>query len=172
MARGRRRQAPRRGYYWDGLQVGSTNIGSSGTVFELVNPVAQEFMPATLVRVRGYLQIANSGTDAANGGVQAAAKLMYIEVNDAGTITGDHQAIDTDEEDIAARQLWTWQGQLQERGAAADASDTDTVRIEVDVRVKLKLVASGKKILALLMDASSANRAVANMYLRCLLMHA
>ncbi len=168
--RGRGRQAPRRGYYWDGLQFPITNISSAGTIFELVGPTAQEFMPGTIVRSRGHLTLKNAGTDATNGGVEAALKMMYLEVNDAGTVTGDHQAIDTNEEDIARRQLWTYHTVMAQREGAT--VQPDTVRLEVDVRVKIKLEASGKMILALLADAAAGNRAQLSGYLRTLIMHA
>ncbi len=165
MSRGKRRGAHRRGYYWDGLQFPTTAIPTTGVAFELIGPTAQEFMPGTLVRVRGHLSIASAGTGVSDVGL----KLMYLEVNDAGTITGDHTAIDTHEEDIAMRQLWTYFTQV--RGATSGQPDAQ-LEIEVDVKAKLKLVASGKWILALLADAVTTNQANMAGYLRCLIMHA
>ncbi len=169
MPRGRRRQAPRRGYYWDGLQWPSTDVGTAGVALELIGPVAQEFMPGTLVRVRGHISLINGGSDSTSGPTTMGMKLMYLEVNDAGTITGDHAAIDTHEEDIAMRQLWTHHARL---GQSVAAGPEATVDIEVDVKAKLKLVASGKWILALLLDATPINRAQTVGYLRCLIQHA
>lgn len=167
--RRRGRGSPRRGYYWDGLQFINTDIPTAGAAFELIGPTAQEFMPGTLVRIRGSLTAINAGSDSTNGGVNLGLKIMYLEVNDAGTITGDHSAIDTHEEDIAMRQLWTWHGRL---GQSVAAGPDDKEQIEVDVKAKVKLVASGKWILALLADSATANRAQLVGYLRCLIMHA
>ena len=166
---GRGRQAPRRGYYWDGLQFANTDIGTTTVVFELIGPTAQEFMPGTLVRTRGHLTVINGGSDSTNGPTTVAMKLMYLEVNDAGTITGDHAAIDTHEEDIAMRQLWTHHHRL---GQSVAAGPEEGLSIEVDVRAKVKLVASGKWILALLAQANNANRSQLSGYLRSLIMHA
>ncbi len=161
----------RRGYYWDGIQFPLTNVSSSSTALELVGPVAQEFMPATMVRIRGHLTFSNSGSDSATAGAELAAKIAYVELNDAGVITGDLAAIDTHEEDIAVRQLWTYYSRFQAAGANADAGDIDRVRIEIDVKVKIRLEASGKKSLWLFTDASPTNRMQVAGYLRCLLAH-
>ncbi len=162
---GRGRQAPRRGYYWDGLQWPSTAIVTAGTAFELVGPTAQEFMPGTITRIRGFITMMQSSTT----GGQLAHKIMYLEVNDAGAITGDHQAIDTDEEDIAMRQLWTHQ--MSSR-AVATSDGQENLNVEVDVRVKVKLQASGKWILALIADATTASTYITSGYLRALIQHA
>ncbi len=165
----------KRGYYWDGLQFPPTNIASTTSVFELVGSTAQEFMPATMVRIRGHLTLANNGSDASTAGVDCGLKIMYVEADDALLMTGDHQGIDTHEEDIAARQLWTYHDRLHERGTGTDTdggkSTIDTVRIEIDVKVKIILVPSGKKLLVLLADASAANRLQLSGYIRCLLQH-
>ncbi len=160
MARAGRRSARRTGYYWDGLQWPATAISAGNTLFELIGPTAQEFMPGTLVRVRGHITLRpDTATDN-----EVVMKMMYLEVNDAGTITGDHQGIDTHEEDIAIRQLWTYdyqQGTVQGQPVTA----------EIDVRVKVKLSASGKFILALLADAVSGSRTSLSGYLRALILH-
>ena len=166
---GSRGSRPRRGYYWDGLQFGSTAITTSGASFELINPTAQEFMPGTLVRIRGNLTLQNAGSDKVNGNVSVGLKIMYLEVNDAGTITGDSAGIDTHEEDIARRQLWTHHALL---GSSGSTSNWATQFLPVDIKAKVKLESSGKMILALLADASQTNRAVIAGYLRCLIMHA
>ena len=162
-------RASRKGYYWDGVQWPNANISATGTELELVNPIAQEFMPSTLVRIRGFVQFSNTGSDAATGGADLGAKILYVEVNDAGAVTGDHAAIDTHEEDIARRQLWTYFTRFPAGGSTSAASET--VRIEVDVRVKIKLEASGKNILLLLLQATNSNRIATAGYLRCLLLH-
>ena len=154
----------KRGYYWDGLQFPATTVPSTGASFELIGPTTQEFMPGTLVRIRGHLTLMSTDVSSTEVGM----KIMYLEVNDAGTITGDAAGIDTHEEDIARRQLWTYYTTL--RGATAGQPD-DVARIEVDVKSKLKLEASGKMILALLADATTSSRASVSGYLRCLVMH-
>jgi len=160
----RGRQAPRRGYYWDGLQLPTTTLASP-IVGVLSGTTAQEFMPGTIVRCRGWLNFVSTATSATD----VAAKIMYVEVNDAGTMTGDHAAIDTHEEDIANRQLWAYYGMV--RGATAGQPD-DVVRLEIDVRAKVKLVASGKWILALILGGTTgANASVAGQ-IRTLIMHA
>ncbi len=153
----------RSGYYWDGLQFPLTNITASSVVFELVGPTAQEFMPATVVRIRGQLIYAHS----ADSPVQGHLKLMYVEVNDAGTMTGDHAAIDTHEEDIAARQLWTDSFVFRDE---TDGSQT-TEKVIVDVKTKLKLSSGGKHILVLLAEADVTSRVSIAGYLRVLMLH-
>ncbi len=173
MPRGsRRRYAPqKRGKYWDGLQWPLTNTNVAGTVLVLVGSVAQEFMPATMTRIRGFISLSNSSTDAATAGVTVGAKIMYVELDDALAMTGDHAALDTHEEDIAQRQLWTYHHRLHAAGANLDAGDIDRVTIEVDVKVKIVLEPHGKKALVLLLDASDTNRVQSVGYLRCLLVH-
>ncbi len=157
--------------YTDGLQWPLTNVPSTGVVLVLVDTTAQEFMPATLQRIVGYVDIANSGSDAATAGSDAAFKIMYVEVNDAQTMSGDHAGIDTHEEDIAQRQLWTFNGRFHTMGANADAGDIDRLRIPIDMRGKLKLEPHGKKLLVLIGDATASNRIQVTGYLRCFLKH-
>ena len=163
------RTSKRRGYYWDGINWPNTAIASAGTIFEVIGPTAQEFMPGTLVRVRGQVTLMNSGANKAASGISYGLKLMYVEINDAGTVTGDHQGIDTHEEDIAQRQLWARMGRLSVTDASANDASID---IEVDVKAKLKLRASGKWILALLADANADTKLEMTGGLRALIMHA
>ena len=170
---GRGRQAPRKGYYWDGLQWPATAVpaGPAQTILVLVDSTAQEFMPATLVRIRGNLWVQNSGSASDAGASVINAKLMYVEVDDAQTMSGDHQAIDTHEEDIAIRQLWAHTF----RGAATVAGSEDeavVIDAEIDVKAKVRMKASGKALLLLLMETSSpALFWTTGGYLRCLLQH-
>lgn len=161
----------RRGFYWDGLQWPLTNVSQTGAALVLVDTSAQEFMPATLVTIRGWIHFSNSDTDAATGGVTVGGKIMYVEVNDAQSMTGDHAAIDTHEEDIAQRQLWTYHNRLATAGANLDAGDIHSVEVEVNVKVKIKLEPHGKKLLVLLLDATVASRMQTVGYLRCGLVH-
>ncbi len=168
-SRGRSRSRKR--VYTDGLQWPLTNIGASNTLFELIGTTAQEFMPAKLDRIIGNMTLANSGSDAATAGVDVGLKIMYVEVNDAQTITGDHKGIDTNEEDIAQRQLWAWHGRLQTMGAAADASDIDVIQFDIDTHGSLTLEPHGKKLLLLIADATAANRAQITGNIRIFLEH-
>ena len=154
------------GFYWDGLQVPSTNVTTAGVVNVIVDTTAQEFMPATVVSVRGFLNLTADGSDAANGRVRIAAKIMYVEVNDAQVMTGDHNAIDTHEEDIAQRQLWSYSSLLpanQSGGAAAFEN------VELNVKTSIRMEPHGKKLLVLLLQSDVANRARFALYSRVLL---
>ncbi len=153
----------RKGYYWDGVQFPRTAIVSGGNAQILVDSPAQEFMPATVVRIRGHM-VYTPSSDAVN---EVFSKIAYVEVNDAGNITGDMAGIDTSEEDIAVRQLWTHvYGQ-----AAVTLSARRTSTVEVDVKVKIKLESSGKKKLILFIDTVTTGRTDVSGYLRVLLQH-
>ena len=158
--RGGRKSGPKAGYYWDGLQWPATALTTAPSLFELIGPTAQEFMPGTLVSIRGF--IALRGSHASSMG-DVIHKIMYVEVNDAGTMTGDHAGIDTHEEDIAQRQLWTHHAVV----GHLDASP-EVITIEVEVKVKLKLEPHGKKILVLLADVVTNSTVTSSGYLRCL----
>jgi len=129
-------------------------------------------MPSTLVRCRGWITFAHTGSLAETVPAELAAKLMYLELNDAGTITGDATAIDTHEEDIAARQLWTYHTLMAAAPGAGEEAEGPHVTIEIDIKAKIKIFPSGKKALVMLVDASATNHFVCAGYVRCLLMHA
>ena len=155
------RPMPRRnhGYYWDGIQIPNTNLGASIAAPVIVDTTAQEFMPATLIRVRGHLSL-KATTSTAN---VVRAKMMYVEVNDAQVMTGDHAPIDTHEEDIAQRQLWTHQ-------YIQSAINTNgSVDVPIDVKAKLKLEPHGKKLLVILIEAANTTRTEFALNVRCLL---
>ncbi len=149
-------------FRWDGLQWPPTNLTTAATVFVLVDAVAVEFMPATMVSVRGILTFQATST-ASN---RVVAKLLAIHVNDAGTMTDDITGIDTDEEDIAVRQLWTY-SYAQPTVATDNGKKTESV--EVVVKTKIALPASGKTLIALVMNAQVTTRSESIGYLRCLL---
>ncbi len=157
-------RAKKRGYYWDGLQWPSTTLTTAGVAFVLVDTTAQEFMPATVERVRGF--ISYRCFHATETGI-VGMKVMYVEVNDAQTITGDHAAFDTHEEDIAQRQLWTHHGMV----GALDEPGPNVITIEVDIKVKIKLEPHGKKLLILFAEVTTANAVASVGYLRVLLAH-
>ncbi len=163
----RRRQSgprPKPRYYWDGIQWPSTTITTGQTIFELVSPTAQEFMPATLERIRGVICLRGIH---ATSEATVGQKIGYYEIDDAGNITGDVSAIDTHEEDIALRQIWSQHTLL----GAEDQPGPGIINIEVDVRAKVKFSASGKMILALIQEVAAASTAVSAGYLRCLMRH-
>ncbi len=165
------RSSRRRGY-WDGNQWPSTAIPTGGTVIELVNTTAQEFMPATMVRIRGHICLAHTGSAAESAVVEVFQKIMYVEVNDAQAMTGDHMGIDTHEEDIAQRQLWTHATLMSTDNAVSGTeSGGPTLQIEVDVKVKIKMEPHGKKLLVLLQDSTATNHVNSVGYLRCYLQH-
>ncbi len=157
---------PKPTFKWSGLQVGSTDVPTTGVAFVLVGGVEIErYGKCTVMGVRGWMEFANSDSDAANGVVRANAKLMKLQINDAGTLTGDDQAIDTNEEDIAKRQLWTYQSILTKQ--LADGLTHRRVQ-SVEVRVKVVL-GHPKEELVMLCDSSASNRLQVNLYLRALL---
>jgi len=155
----------RSGYYWDGLQWPLTTIAATpGTAFEIIGPTAQEFMPGTLVRCRGQIVTAH----AADSPVQGMLKLMYVEFNDAGAMSGDHKAIDTHEEDIAARMIWTDTFAFRDETDGSQTKD----KVDIDVKVKVKLSSGGKHGLVLLAEADVAARVSITGFLRALILHA
>jgi len=151
-------------YYWDGLQWPETTLGSSRVILILVGTTATEFMGRTLVSVRGYLSFLSLAT--ANP-VRVASKLVLIELNDAGTITSDVFPIDTHEEDISWRQLWSYSNLLSEAPTAGN-SILAGAQIEINVKVKIKLPNDGKHALALISQADVASSCSFAGYLRCL----
>lgn len=161
-----RRKRP--SYYWDGIQFPLIPISTTGIALILVDSTALEFMPRTLVRICGNLTIINNDSDSGTGSVDVGLKIVGMQVTDAGTTGEDINAIDTHEEDIARRQLWTHYVTLGD-DATGSGGSSDNVKIEVDVRVKLKLSASGKMLLALFGQSSIVDRANISGYLRCLL---
>ncbi len=156
--------AGRSGFYWDGLQWAATAVGITDVFFVLVGGVAQEFMPSTLVRVRG--NIALRGFHATQA-CDLQMKIMYVEITDAGAVSGDHNAIDTHEEDIAIRQLWTYTTVV----APVDEPGPNVLTIPVDIKAKVKLEPSGKKALVLVVATTLDTAVFCTGYLRCGLLH-
>ena len=153
-------------YKWSGLQAGSTDVSTSGTAFVLVGGTeVEQYGKCTVVSVRGTLEVANSDSDAANGVVKYGIKLMKLNINDAGTITDDAFGIDSHEEDIAKRQLWTQHGVLTKQ-LADGATHRRQFILNVGVFV---ILANPKEELIMLLDAGNADRLQANCYLRVLL---
>ncbi len=160
------RGGKRRLYYWDGIQIARSAVDTALTPIELIGPIQQEFHGGTLVRVRGWISLENAGSAGAGSGATVVLKLMYLEVNDAGNLTGDATPIDTNEEDIAARQLWMYSGRFDKLAIAGDVVQGQ--QIEVDVKSKVKLAPAGKHILVLLAEANVANVVGITLYLRAL----
>ena len=156
-----RRRRPRRASYWDGIQFASTALTTTDSLFELVGTTRQEFMPSTVVRILGDLSFRG-----VNATVQTTvtAKIMYVEVNDAQTMTGDHSSFDTHEEDIAQRQFWNFTTFIN----PLDEPTGQLVNVHIDVKGKVKLDPAGKKLLVLLIRASGASSATVAGYVRVL----
>jgi len=155
----------RRSYYWEGAQWANTNVSTSGTLIQLASVTGGEFMPRTLKVIRGNIRFTNAGTDSLNGDVHWGAKIMPLTLTDGGALTGDVNGIDTDEEDIAWRQLWMYSNQLHQEQTGTKA---DTIDVEIHIKVQWKWPPTGKHILGLLVDAAITNRLQTSGYLRCL----
>ena len=91
---------------------------------------------------------------------------MRLEVNDAGTLTGDDQGIDSHEEDIAKRQLWMSSGTIFEEVPAA--MGVREVNFIINVNVKI-ILGHPKQELIMLLDSSANSRLQTTGYLRVLL---
>ncbi len=157
-------------YKWTGIQFPLANVVVAGLYHEIT--LASDLENAgnvTLERIRGFIMISNSGSDAATAGVECGLKIMETRLDDALNVSDDTQGIDVHIEDIATRQLWTYYTRLHAMGAAADASDIDLRQIEIDVRVKVKILGGGKSSVGLFSDAGSVNRVQIAGYLRGLL---
>ncbi len=156
--------------YWDGLQFPSTAIPTTRLILVLVDAVASEFMDRTVVSVRGFLNYHATGSDSDNGIVRVASKLVGARFIDAGTIAEDVQPIDTHEEDIATRQLWTHSCVLAGSPAGAEfrASGAGILNLEINVKVKIRMTPDGKMRLVLIIEADVPNRALVAGYLRVL----
>ena len=155
-SQGRGRQRP--SYQWGGLQINSTtDIPATGVVLVLTDQGTIERHGAlTVERVRGTIQLSNDDTDSANGGVTIASKMMVFEIDDAGNISGDHAALDTDLEDISARILWQ---DIVHLGAETATDFQATERFwEIDMKARQRMSAP-KQVLGILLDASVSNRA-------------
>ncbi len=146
------------------MQWPQTALSATDIVLVLVDTTAQEFMPATLMRIRGNVTLRSFH---ATQNTRITMKILYVEVNDAQSMTGDHSSLDTHEEDIAIRQLWTYSTVMP----ALDELGGLIKDVEIDVKAKLKLDPSGKKLLVLLARADSGSQALLSGYLRCLLHH-
>ena len=119
-------------------------------------------MPATLMSVRGWMTYIQTADTA----VHFASKMMLVEYDDAGAMPMDHEAIDTDEEDIARRQLWTYYGYFNPRAATT----REQITIEVNVKIKIRIPSAGKHALVVVSDAEVTNRVFIAGYLRGLLL--
>ncbi len=160
---GRGRSKPT--YKWTGLQWSPTDVGTAGVAFVLAGGVEVErYGKCTVERVRGFIRCANTDSDSLNGVARLGLKMMALEINDAGTKTGDDSGLDTDEEDIAKRQLWTYYTVLEPEEDAYN----DVVRIEIDVKVRIFLM-HPKQELMLLADCAVNDRLRVDGYLRVLL---
>lgn len=153
-------------YYWDGVQFPPTLVTTARLFSVLVDRVDSEDRGRVLQTIRGYLTYQNGGTDAQNGAVRVVSKIMMFNLNDAGAVTDDTGAIDTQEEDIALRQLWTYSTVLP--GALGLPADSLPVTIEIEVKVKIVIPPNGKVNVALMTAADVTNRCLLSGYLRAL----
>ncbi len=147
--------------YWDGLQWPLTSVagGGSQTLLELVGATATEFMPRTMVAVKGQIVIVSASVSSDD----MQQQIRMVELNDAGGLTGEVNAIDTNEEDIARRILWS------NTAHSISSAVHLPVTIEVDIKVKIKIPPTGKHIIALLQSSVTGSRMSTVGYLRCYL---
>ncbi len=148
---------------WGGIQWIRTNIPVAGIFQDLGDTLTSENRKRTLDGVRGWMLLANTGSDAGTAGVEAAAKLMVLNADDALAITDDAQALDTNLEDIQRRQLWTFASTLEVR---SNNTNQQHVLFEINVNLAVKLDQTPKMILGMLIDASVVNRVQSSGYLR------
>ncbi len=170
MARARQRRSGGRGRssarngYWDGIQLPEIVVNTIGAAPIIVDGVSHETNNGVVERIRGWITIRNGGTDSLNGIVECGIKIMHVTFDDAQVMADDNRGLDTDEEDIARRQLWNYHTVLPAQPAAA-AVEPD-VRIVVDVKAKVKISGSGKEGVVVLVDAGINARLVFSCYLR------
>ena len=172
MARGGRGRSggggSRRRFHWDGLQIGSTGVAQAGAALVLVDGKTVEDRPGTVTRIVGDITLGNWGTAAEAAKVVYYCKILMVELNDAGSMSGDHAGLDTHEEDIGARQLWTAAGLLPE--SATDVGENEGyVNLHIDVKGQQRMPPGGKHALVLLIDADGDNRLVIAAYVRVLM---
>jgi hypothetical protein len=164
---GRGRLRPR--YVWTGIQVNAPqDVTAVGTVNIIVSEAVLDAHGSNVVieRIRGNVHYTNDDTDAPNGTVRVAHKILVANVNDAGGVTDDINALDTDEEDIARRILTQFIHVLGAE-AATDFLQTE-LDVEIDVRVKIK-IKDPKMVLAIFQQSTTINRARSVMNLRALM---
>ncbi len=122
-------------------------------------------MSRTGVSIRGWLTYSNSGSAADIGQVRVVSKILVASLLDSGGVSDDTKAIDTHEEDIAWRQLWTYSTLLESPAVILEGRN---LTIEVNVKVKFKLPNDGKHALVMMTQSDVVNRATLTGYLRVL----
>ncbi len=159
-----RQQRRRTKYMWSGIQSSSpTNIPIAGLASVLVSEAfVRTHGNLTVVRIRGDITMQNGGSDAAAGDVGVAYKILVVNQNDAGAISDDVQALDSDIEDISRRIL----DQAFARLGSTSSVLPSERRLEIDVKVSVKVIV--KQELVCLFDASVVNRGQAHTNLRAL----
>ena len=152
-------------YKWSGLQWENIAVSANGVALILVGGVEIErYGKCTVQAIRGGMTFHNTDSDAAGGVVRVGAKIGVYNVNDAGTLTDDVAGLDTHEEDISKRQLWTYTDFFR-------ASATNlTVERRVEVYVKAGIIlGDAKSELMLVANSSVVNRVRVTGYLRALI---
>ncbi len=147
-------------YKWVGIQWPGTALAATQTSFNIVDSLdIDENGGATMIRVRGNIMLRQNNV----GFTEWALKMIMDNVDDAGTLTSDASATDTDAEDIARRQFYTRRGVFN---AVSSLENSNTIDLEIDVRTKVKIRA--KQSIFLIGDSLTA-RVTCVGYLRALL---
>ncbi len=157
-------------YFWDGIQWPATAAPATPglDLHALGAQVQLHDGPATLQRIRGVVWNHHAGSVADTSASVLAQKIMYVELNDAGAMTGDWQGHDTDAEDVTRRQLWTRMTRGQVAAAGAETTNV-VVHIDIDIKVKIRIETSAKGMLVLLTESdAAANHWLHGGYLRAL----
>ncbi len=143
---------------WTGIQLNTPqDVTTAGVVVNIVDRTfLQRHGVVTVERVRGLIHYFNDDTDAPNGTVRIAHKVLLVETTDAEALASDVNALDVNEKDIASRIL-TQHLQVLGAEAATDFVETEAL-VEIDVKVRVKIRVP-KEALILLLQSSTANRA-------------
>lgn len=156
-----RRSKPRPKYTWTGIQAPSAVVGAGGTVHEIWQ-YSHDTGPCTLYAVRGNVHLENA--NAAN--VVVGLKLVRCRTDDAGLMTDDIVAIDTDIADIKyADMLWQWYGPVY--GTAVATADNSERSFDLFVKSRRRLT-DEKSSISLVCNADIAGRAYITVNLRAL----
>jgi len=149
-------------YRWLGVSFPPTILASTTTALNLVDSLQiDEMGGATLVRIRGYIELFQNNVAAGEYGM----KIALEQIDDAGTPSSDINGRDTDEEDIARRQLWTKRGNFPAISSLT-TTPAGTREFEIDVKVGVKIRAKNS---VFLFADSTSSRVSFSGYIRALL---
>lgn len=149
-----RSSAPKRKSHWYGIQSVTTTlpVTASKAVFVMIPATRAEHGPLTCVAIRGTVSLWNVSTGTR---YTAAAKIAKYELEDGGAIAQDIFPLDTHEEDIARRQIWTTMLRMQHQNTAIPGGNEHTINININV--KIIIGSSGKEELGLFLQQSHAS---------------